>query len=76
MAKRPMATTAKAIELTMARRHWRRHTIQATTGGNSSALVIFENVTMPSSTDAATSLAPPNSQRMPHGACSRVATRL
>ena len=76
LAKSPPATAANAIVLTIALLHSRRQSIQARTGGKSSALVIFENVTIPSSTDVAMSLAPPNSHRIPHGACSRVATCL
>ena len=62
--------------LTIARRHSRRHSCHNTSGGKSKALVTFENVTIPSRIAATTSLVPPKSQRMPAGACSRVATCL
>ena len=47
-----------------------------TIGAKSSALVTFENVAIPSSTAATTSLRPLKSQRMRAGDCSGLATSL
>src|SRR5262245_2492478 len=82
IANNPPASTTKAsavptiVDVRIERARTSFHSCHPTIGAKSSALVTFENVAIPRSTAAATSLRPVKSHRIFCGACSRRATSL